>query len=131
MPRRSYGGRSALSPAARPQPSKTPSKPAASAPAPASAPVQSGNGFGAAIADGLLIHFLGPRVIKHETVASSEPAAAPAPTMNSVASSDACGGQSKALSDCLSNYGSDISKCQFYMDMLQECRRGSGAAFGA
>ncbi|GMN40181.1 hypothetical protein TIFTF001_009406 [Ficus carica] len=27
---------------------------------------------------------------------------------------------------CLNNYGSDISKCQFYMDMLQECHRNSG-----
>ncbi|KAK1555485.1 hypothetical protein Q3G72_027107 [Acer saccharum] len=29
---------------------------------------------------------------------------------------------------CLNNYGSDISKCQFYMAMLQECRRSNGAA---
>lgn len=42
----------------------------------------------------------GPRVIQHETIASSEPAAAtPAPNMTNVANSDDCGGQSKALSD--------------------------------
>jgi hypothetical protein len=25
---------------------------------------------------------------------------------------------------CINHYGSDISKCQFYLDMLNECRRG-------
>lgn len=29
------------------------------------------------------------------------------------------------LLQCLNSYGSDISKCQFYMDMLSECRRNS------
>uniref|UniRef100_A0A0A9DFZ2 CHCH domain-containing protein n=1 Tax=Arundo donax TaxID=35708 RepID=A0A0A9DFZ2_ARUDO len=29
---------------------------------------------------------------------------------------------------CINNYGSDISKCQFYLDMLTECRRGSGSS---
>ncbi|KAK5824094.1 Cytochrome c oxidase-assembly factor COX23, mitochondrial [Gossypium arboreum] len=139
MPRRSSGGRSAPRPAARAPSSNVPSKPASSAPPPA--PVQSGNGLGAAIVDGIgwgagtaMAHravdaVIGPRVIKHETVASSEPAAAasaPAPNTNSM-NMDACGVQSKALSDCLSNFGSDISKCQFYMDMLQECRKISGA----
>ncbi|PWZ21806.1 hypothetical protein Zm00014a_032742 [Zea mays] len=28
------------------------------------------------------------------------------------------------LLKCLNNYGSEISKCQFYLDMLNECRRG-------
>lgn len=32
---------------------------------------------------------------------------------------------------CLNHYGSDISKCQFYLDMLQECRRSSGSVLGA
>jgi hypothetical protein len=31
---------------------------------------------------------------------------------------------------CINHYGSDISKCQFYLDMLNECRRG-GAGVGA
>ncbi|KAJ0438342.1 hypothetical protein HanHA300_Chr16g0612861 [Helianthus annuus] len=26
---------------------------------------------------------------------------------------------------CINSSGSDISKCQFYMDMLAECRRSS------
>ncbi|XP_074299894.1 uncharacterized protein LOC141631071 [Silene latifolia] len=40
--------------------------------------------------------------------------------------SDACGIHSKAFQDCLNSYGSDISKCQFYLDMLSECKRNSG-----
>lgn len=32
---------------------------------------------------------------------------------------------------CLNGYGNDISKCQFYMDMLAECRRNSGASLSA
>ncbi|OMO57569.1 Cysteine alpha-hairpin motif superfamily [Corchorus olitorius] len=123
-------------------------KPAASAPPPA--PVQReyrSGGFGAAIVDGLgwgmgsgIGHraaeaIFGPRVVRHETVASPKSAAAataaPVPNTNSMANSDACGGQSKALSDCLNNYGSDISKCQFYMDILQECRKSSGSVLSA
>ncbi|GAV66860.1 CHCH domain-containing protein, partial [Cephalotus follicularis] len=117
------------------------------APAPPPAPVQGVNGsimggLGASIADGLafgtgsaVAHravdaVMGPRVIQHETVPSSAPLPSPAPasTMNSVGGSDACNGQSKAFQDCLNNYASDISKCQFYLDMLQECRRGSGSS---
>ncbi|KAK1603945.1 hypothetical protein QYE76_027618 [Lolium multiflorum] len=29
---------------------------------------------------------------------------------------------------CLNHEGSDISKCQFYMDLLNECRRKSNSA---
>ncbi|KVI10877.1 CHCH-like protein [Cynara cardunculus var. scolymus] len=29
-------------------------------------------------------------------------------------------------SACLNSSGNDIGKCQFYMDMLSECRRNSG-----
>ncbi|KAK9270079.1 hypothetical protein L1049_025653 [Liquidambar formosana] len=113
MPRRSSGGRPAPRAAAR-APVRNPPQPAAPAPPPA--PVQNVNrpvmgGLGSTIAEA--------------------PAAASAPTMSSLGGSDACGGQSKAFQDCLNNYGSDISKCQFYLDMLSECRRNSGAVLGA
>ncbi|KAK9071074.1 hypothetical protein SSX86_009642 [Deinandra increscens subsp. villosa] len=141
MPRRSSGGRSARAPARAP---------ARSTPAPANrspppAPVQSGSGgsmlggFGSAVAEGVafgagnaVAHravdaVIGPRTIRHETV----PAAAAA-SSESVASgssnSDACGTHYKAFQDCINSSGSDISKCQFYMDMLSECRKGSGLA---
>nr|ACG31028.1 p8MTCP1 [Zea mays] len=74
---------------------------------------------------GLLMPVLGPRTIQHETVASEAAAAAPAPP---VMNADACSIHSKAFQDCLNNYGSEISKCQFYLDMLNECRRGGVSA---
>ncbi|XP_062024496.1 uncharacterized protein C6C3.02c [Rosa rugosa] len=133
MARRSSGGRSA-----RPAPRRAPA-PAPVRQAPPPAPAQSGSGgsmlggIGSTIAQGMafgggsaVAHravdaVMGPRTIQHETVAS-EASAAPA----SMASSDACSIHSKAFQDCVSNFGSEISKCQFYMDMLSECRKNSG-----
>ncbi|ONM07801.1 Cox19-like CHCH family protein [Zea mays] len=88
-------------------------------------------GTGSAMAHRAVDSVLGPRTIQHETLATEAPAAAPAaPAMNA----DACSFHSKAFQDmwslffwlmqCLNNYGSEISKCQFYLDMLNECRRG-------
>ncbi|KAJ4952587.1 hypothetical protein NE237_029419 [Protea cynaroides] len=150
MPRRSSGGRPAPRAASRAAPVRNPPQPATPAPPPA--PVQGPRGsmlggLGATVADGLafgtgsaVAHravdaVMGPRVIQHETVTSGAPAAAaPAPasasTMGSVGGSDACSVQSKAFQDCVNNYGNDIGKCQFYMDMLSECRRSSGAVMG-
>ncbi|KAJ8513022.1 hypothetical protein OPV22_003456 [Ensete ventricosum] len=54
----------------------------------------------------------------------SPAAAAPSNPVN-YAGTDACSIHSKAFQDCINNYGSDIRKCQFYSDMLNECRRGS------
>ncbi|KAI8532406.1 hypothetical protein RHMOL_Rhmol11G0212700 [Rhododendron molle] len=145
MPRRSSGGRSAPRAAPRPAPVRNPPQPVSHAPPPA--PVQGGSGgsmlgaLGATIAQGMafgtgsaVAHravdaVMGPRTIQHETVVS-ESAPAPAPTANSMGS-DACSMHSKAFQDCLNGYGNDISKCQFYMDMLAECKRNSGSVMGA
>ncbi|KAH9756127.1 CHCH domain-containing protein [Citrus sinensis] len=117
MPRRSSGGgRSAPRPRpAAGSPLRNPPQPAAHAPPPA--PLQGGNrsvtggGLGAAVADGLafgtgsaVAHravdaVIGPRVIHHESVASSAPAAAPAPNSSSLGGADACAGQIKAIQD--------------------------------
>ncbi|TKY71516.1 hypothetical protein E2542_SST00248 [Spatholobus suberectus] len=136
MPRRSSGGRSARSaPRPAPQPVKY---------APPSAPAQSGSrgslfgtvaegmafGAGSAVAHRAVDSVFGPRTIQHETVATGPPAAAPAPTANSFGDG-ACNVHSKAFQDCLNSYGTDISKCQFYVDMLAECRRNSGATLSA
>ncbi|CAL9164565.1 uncharacterized protein C6C3.02c-like [Musa acuminata AAA Group] len=142
MPRRSSGGRSAPRAARRPAPVRNPPQPARQAPPPA--PVQGGGsilgGIGSTIAQGVafgtgsaVAHravdaVMGPRTFQHETIASEAPtAAAPANPVN-YAGTDACSIHSKAFQDCINNYGSDISKCQFYLDMLNECRGGSGAA---
>ncbi|KAI3770092.1 hypothetical protein L6452_01213 [Arctium lappa] len=134
MPRRSSGGRSARAPARAP--ARNPPAPASRAPPPA--PVQSSGGsmlggIGSTIAQGMAFgtgsavahravdSVMGPRTIQHETVVA---AATDAAANNPV--SDACGMHSKAFLDCLNSSGSDIGKCQFYMDMLSECRKNSG-----
>ncbi|XP_029120788.2 uncharacterized protein [Elaeis guineensis] len=159
MPRRSSGGRPASRPRAAPV--RNPPQPASddshqfinfvatAHQAPPPAPVQGGGGsvlggIGSTIAQGMAFGMgsgvahravdavLGPRTIQHETVAAEAPAAAAAaaPTSNAVGT-DACNIHSKAFQDCINNFGSDISKCQFYLDMLNECRRSSGATLGA
>ncbi|XP_010254584.1 PREDICTED: hemiasterlin resistant protein 1-like [Nelumbo nucifera] len=148
MPRRS-SGRPAPRASPRPAPVRNPPQPASHAPPPAPAQGSSSGGsllgsLGATVAQGMafgtgsaVAHravdaVLGPRTIQHETVVSeAAAAAAPAPTMNSVGGSDACNIHSKAFQDCINNYGSDISKCQFYLDMLNECRRNTGSVMGA
>lgn len=84
-------------------------------------------GTGSAMAHRAVDAVMGPRTIQHETVVS-EAAASMTPMDN--AAGDKCGNPSKAFQDCINHYGSDISKCQFYLDMLNECRRG-GAGAGA
>ncbi|KAL6218357.1 hypothetical protein ACLB2K_011571 [Fragaria x ananassa] len=133
MARRSSGGRSA-----RPAPRRAPA-PVRQAPAPAPAQSGSGGGIGSVIAEGMafgggsaIAHravdsLFGPRTIKHETVVS----AAPAPTASSMGGSDACSVHSKAFQDCISNFGSDISKCQFYMDMLSDCKKNNSGMLSA
>ncbi|KAL8188955.1 hypothetical protein R6Q57_029475 [Mikania cordata] len=138
MPRRSSGGRSARAPARAP--ARNPPAPVHHAPPPA--PVQSSGGgsmlggIGSTIAQGMafgtgsaVAHravdaVMGPRTIQHETVA----AAAPETAAPSSSYSDACGMHYKAFQDCINSSGSDIGKCQFYMDMLSECRKSSGVA---
>ncbi|OAY45206.1 coiled-coil-helix-coiled-coil-helix domain-containing protein 10, mitochondrial [Manihot esculenta] len=136
--------RRAARPAARPAPARSPPpQPVNHAPPPA--PAQSGGGgsllggIGSTIAQGMafgtgsaVAHravdaVMGPRTIQHETVVTEAAAAVPAPTASSMGG-DACSIHSKAFQDCVNNFGSDISKCQFYMDMLAECRKNSGSA---
>ncbi|EPS66428.1 hypothetical protein M569_08347, partial [Genlisea aurea] len=145
MPRRSSGGRSAR-PAPRPAAVRSP-PPQTVNNAPPPAPLQSSSGgsmlggLGATIAQGMafgtgsaVAHravdaVMGPRTIQHETVVS-EAASAPVSAAASMGS-DACGVHSKAFQDCINSYGSEISKCQFYMDMLAECRRNSGSVMSS
>ncbi|PWA70238.1 hypothetical protein CTI12_AA291070 [Artemisia annua] len=69
---------------------------------------------------------MGPRVIKIDKVSSTAPVAQVA-SAPAVATHDACVRQHKAFQDCINAYGGDINYCQFYMDMLSECRK-SGLA---
>ncbi|KAL1215403.1 hypothetical protein V5N11_021831 [Cardamine amara subsp. amara] len=138
MGRRSSGGRSAPRP--RPAASRSPApQPVHRAPPPAPAQASSGggmfSGIGSTIAQGLAFgtgsavahravdSVMGPRTIHHEGVEAAAASAAPAAS-NMLSSCDI---HAKAFQDCLSGYGSEINKCQFYMDMLSECRKNSGS----
>ncbi|GAB4839474.1 hypothetical protein Ancab_028997 [Ancistrocladus abbreviatus] len=143
MPRRSSSGRSRPAPRAHSYSrARNPPQPAAPTPPLAIPQRNTGSvmqGLGGVVAEGMafgtgsaIAHravdaVMGPRVIHHETVPSSGPAATPSP-VQSVNShgSDACSAQAQAFQDCINNYGSEISRCQFYIDMLSECRRSSG-----
>ncbi|CAL1370395.1 unnamed protein product [Linum trigynum] len=143
MPRRT--GRSSPTAARRPSAAPSPApQPANRASPPAVAQSSGGGsllgGIGSTIAQGMafgtgsaVAHravdaVMGPRTIQHETVGAE--AAVPAATASSM-SADGCGVHSKAFQDCLNSSGSEISKCQFYMDMLAECRRNSGSGLSA
>lgn len=56
-------------------------------------------GTGTAFAHRAVDAVMGPRVIHHESIASSAPSATTPPNMISPGGSDTCSGQSKALSD--------------------------------
>ncbi|CAH2073401.1 unnamed protein product [Thlaspi arvense] len=144
MPRRSSGGRSAPRPrpaAARSPPPQTVNR----APPPATAQPNGGGSvfgsIGSTIADGMawgtgnavahrvMDSVMGPRTFKHETVVSqAAPASSPVPNSTD---SGSCDTHSKAFQDCVNNFGSDISKCQFYMDMLSECRKNAAGSMMA
>ncbi|CAL2278100.1 unnamed protein product [Prunus armeniaca] len=122
-------GRSARpAPAPRHAPARNPPQTVKQAPSPA--PVQGGGiGFGteSAVAYRVVDVLMGPRTIQHEIVVSEAAAAALAPISSSMTGSDACSNHSKAFQDCVNHFGSDISKCQFYMDMLSECKKKSAS----
>ncbi|KAG7601716.1 hypothetical protein AtNW77_Chr5g0092971 [Arabidopsis thaliana] len=139
MPRGSSGGRSSYRPS-RPAAARSPPPQSVNrAPPPATAQPSSGGSFlgniGASITEGLawgtgtafghrvVDSVMGPRTFKHETVVSQVPSAANTMT--------ACDIHSKAFQDCVNHFGSDISMCQFYMDMLSECKKNSGSVVAA
>ncbi|CAL9229733.1 unnamed protein product [Arabidopsis halleri] len=148
MPRGSSGGRSGYRPPRSSRPAAARSPPPQTvnrAPPPATAqPSGDGSGGGifrnirATIVDGFAFgagnavshrvvdSVMGPRTFKHETVVSQAAPASPVAT-----SMSACDIHSKAFQDCVNHFGSDISKCQFYMDMLSECKKNSGSVVAA
>jgi hypothetical protein len=85
-------------------------------------------GTGSAVAHRAVDSVMGPRTIQHEAVEAASASAAPA---GSAMLSSTCDIHAKAFQDCIGSYGSEISKCQFYMDMLSECRKNSGSVIGA
>lgn len=83
-------------------------------------------GTGSAVAHRAVDSVMGPRTVVHEHQgAPAEQGGVQGGAMAQPASADACVNQSKAFQDCVNANNSDIGKCQFYVDMLNECRRGS------
>eukprot|EP00898_Chlorokybus_atmophyticus_P003640 jgi/Chlat1/4277/Chrsp29S04367 len=76
-------------------------------------------GTGSAVAHRAVDGLMGPRTVSVE----AQPAAAAGSPLAAAPGAEACGNQNKAFNDCLENYN-DISKCQFYFDMLQQCKNG-------
>nr|ABK21201.1 unknown [Picea sitchensis]ABK22202.1 unknown [Picea sitchensis] len=144
MARRGGGGRPA--PRAAPRaPVRSPPQPVSHAPPPAPVQPSGGgsmlSGIGSTIAQGVafgtgsaIAHravdaVVGPRTVQHEYAPAETPAAQTGSlSVANMGGMDSCTNQAKAFQDCISNYGSDISKCQFYVDMLNECRRGPAPA---
>ncbi|CAH2043531.1 unnamed protein product [Thlaspi arvense] len=85
-------------------------------------------GTGSAVAHRAVDSVMGPRTIQHEAVEAASASGAPAA---SNVFSSSCDIHAKAFQDCISSYGSEISKCQFYMDMLSECRKNTTSGIGA
>lgn len=138
MARRISRGRPAP-PAAPCHPVQNPPQAASRAAPPAPAQPQSGSlmgSIGSTIAQGMafggesaIAHrvvdaVMGPRTIQVES-AAARATTATSPAMGGAAGSDSCSIHSQAFQDCINNFGSGISKCQFYLDMLSECRRNS------
>ncbi|ONK65288.1 uncharacterized protein A4U43_C07F35590 [Asparagus officinalis] len=83
-------------------------------------------GTGIALSHRVLNALMCPLTTHNKTLVSKEPE--PASTVSGAVGPDACAASSKLLQNCMDNYSSEISKCQYYLDMLNECRRGSSSS---
>ncbi|KAL2623499.1 hypothetical protein R1flu_003704 [Riccia fluitans] len=82
-------------------------------------------GTGSAIAHRAADAIVGHRTIQHEHVQVSDGAGYNTSSPISTVAQNSCSNQSKAFQDCIQANTDDIGKCQFYVDMLNECRRSS------
>ena len=136
MPRNRSSGRSMRPVSRAPPPAPVQRTPP---PAPLQQSSNGRGGFGSVIADGMAFgtgsavahravdSIMGPRTVQHEHAPESQTtpssAGATSSPANNSSSQDVCINQAKAFEDCLRANLDDIGKCQFYVDMLNECRR--------
>lgn len=136
MPRNRSSGRSMRPVSRAPPPAPVQRTPP---PAPLQQSSNGRGGFGSVIADGMAFgtgsavahravdSIMGPRTVQHEHVQGSQTtpssSGATSSPVNNSSSQDVCINQAKAFEDCLRANLDDIGKCQFYVDMLNECRR--------
>ncbi|XP_039803967.1 coiled-coil-helix-coiled-coil-helix domain-containing protein 2-like [Panicum virgatum] len=78
-------------------------------------------GAGSAMAHRAIDAVHGPRKFEIEHTTTQQQAAAAAP-------GGPCDIHAQAFLDCINQNGSDISRCQFYVDILNDCRRRRGQA---
>ena len=78
-------------------------------------------GGGSAVAHRAVDAVMGPRTIHHEVTQAVQQGGG-----GQNREPDVCVDQMKAFKDCLSANANDIGKCQFYVDMLNECRKSTG-----
>eukprot|EP00899_Mesostigma_viride_P014518 jgi/Mesvir1/23067/Mv10594-RA.1 len=108
-------------------------------PAPPPAPQSSGGGsmlgsIGSTIAQGMA--FGTGSAIAHKAIDSimggggghAPQQAAPAPAPAAAVAPELCAAQKKSFEDCLNSNGSDVAQCQFYFDMLKQCRSSAGSS---
>mmetsp|Transcript_23083 Transcript_23083/g.27899 ORF Transcript_23083/g.27899 Transcript_23083/m.27899 type:complete len:135 (-) Transcript_23083:326-730(-) len=115
--------------AAPPPPAAAPPPPAAPPPM-AAPPQQSGgmmSGLGGMVMQGMAMgtgSAIAHRAVDSAFGAMGGGSSAPAePAAAAPQAADACGLQNKAFNDCLQNSAGDVGKCQFYYDMLNQCKQ--------
>lgn len=80
-------------------------------------------GGGSAVAHRAVDSMMGPRVVHHEHAQANQ--SSTTTTAGGSQEAGVCVNQVKAFQDCLTANVNDISKCQFYVDMLNECRKSA------
>lgn len=82
-------------------------------------------GGGSAVAHRAVDAVMGPRTVHHEVTQVTQTTSGGGGGQSQEA--EVCVNQAKAFKDCLKANANDIGKCQFYVDMLTECRKSAGA----
>jgi len=72
-------------------------------------------GTGSAVANRAVDSVMGPRQVEHVNAAAPQAAAPQQPMM--------CMNEQKEFQECLKNTSGDIAPCQYYMDMLTQCKK--------
>ncbi|BAF30394.1 uncharacterized protein [Oryza sativa Japonica Group] len=70
----------------------------------------------------------GPRTVNVVDATSTSSSPAPAAAAAAHPMLDACGAHKKAFQECVAQQGIHVSRCQPYLDMLNDCRRDSAAS---
>mmetsp|Transcript_26808 Transcript_26808/g.58425 ORF Transcript_26808/g.58425 Transcript_26808/m.58425 type:complete len:134 (-) Transcript_26808:316-717(-) len=133
MPRRGGGRAPAPAPRRAPAPAPAPPPPA---PPPMQYQQQGGggmmSGMAGMVAQGMAIG-TGSAIAHHAVdgvmgaMSGGSSSQAPAPQQAAAPVADACGTHNKAFVDCLQASNGDIARCQFYYDMLNQCKMNGSA----